>query len=346
VEGLGGLDGRQPDPGGRSPRPRPTRCDGGRQARPWRRAGAASRPSRSESVEKSRTLLIADQILRNAAMAVPELARWRARRGRTATTARQPGPRDLQRYAYAVFDLVVEAVGPERLADARVVEIGPGDHAPAALLFLAAGARSYAAVDRFPGDLGGAAGRRFYEALARDLEVSRPALAARLRDRGVGAADLMSSGLVEVIPCAVEQWRDRDAADVLVSHNAVEHLSDLAAFAKNSYASVRPGGVAVHRVDFDAHDAWASREDPFEWLTVSERLWHLMGSRRGCPNRARHHEVLENLEKAGWRIDSRVLDAFEPRAIEAARPRLARRFRSMPIDSLRVRTALLVCHKP
>ena len=47
------------------------------------------------------------------------------------------------------FERVLKAVGRESLRGATIVEIGPGDHIPMAMLLLAAGAARYICLDRF-----------------------------------------------------------------------------------------------------------------------------------------------------------------------------------------------------
>jgi hypothetical protein len=296
---------------------------------------------------QSRALLMLDQIARNAAMGLPGVAAWRSRRGRTAAVGAGVTQADLATYAYAPFERVVNAVGRESLQGASIVEIGPGDHIPMAMLLLAAGASQYICLDRFAGDVGGAAAQAFYRALAHDLSRYSPALAAGLDREGLDPNRFPDSAgdRVCIWRRAVEDSPETDVADLVLSNNVVEHVSDLDVFARHSFRMLRSGGRGVHRVDFTAHDAWAARDDPFEWLTVSDLLWHLTGSNRGSPSRCRYHEVWEAFEGAGFEIGVDLIDSYPVEMIRAARPRLAQRFRGMPEDSLAVRSALFLCEK-
>jgi hypothetical protein len=280
-------------------------------------------------------------------MGVPGVAAWRSRRGRTARGGTGVTGDDLETYAYGPFERVLNAVGRESLRGATIVEIGPGDHIPMAMLLLAAGAARYICLDRFAGDVGGGAARAFYRALANDLPQRSPELAAGLHREGVDPERFPDSlgDRVCVWRHAVEEKPETDIADLILSNNVVEHVSDLDAFASHSFAMLRSGGHGVHRVDFTAHDAWAACRDPLEWLTVPEVLWHLTGSNRGSPNRYRYHEVREAFERAGFLIEVDLLEAYPLDMIRRARPGLARRFRGMPEDSLAVQTALFVCEK-
>ncbi|HXV76006.1 MAG TPA: hypothetical protein VD788_06750, partial [Candidatus Polarisedimenticolaceae bacterium] len=129
---------------------------------------------------KNKALLIVDEIARNAAMAVPAVSRWRARRGRTSVQTDRIDSAYLRRYAHLPFDTVTEHVGPSGIERLHVGEIGPGDHIPAALLFLGAGAASYTCYDRFAGDVAGERAKSIYLALVEELRRDRPELARRL----------------------------------------------------------------------------------------------------------------------------------------------------------------------
>lgn len=296
---------------------------------------------------QSRALLILDQIARNAAMRIPGVADWRSRRGRTSATGAQLTRDDLETYAYGPFQRVSNALDSTGFRGATVVEIGPGDHIPMAMLLLAAGAARYICLDRFVGDIGGESAKAFYRALADDLPRRFPDLARSLDRQSLDATSFPESaqGRVAVWRCPIEDAPETEIADLVLSNNVVEHVTDLDAFARQTFRMLRSGGRAIHRVDFTAHDVWASRRDPFEWLTVSDLLWRLSGSHRGSPNRFRYHEVEEAFESAGFLINVDLIEEDPLDTIHEVRPRLARRFRTMPEASLAIRTALFECEK-
>jgi SAM-dependent methyltransferase len=294
-------------------------------------------------------LVVADQILRNAVMGLPPVARWRSRVGRTSPRTTGVDAAYLERYAYAPFDLVARTVG-DACEGLTVGEIGPGDHIPAALLFLADGAARYVAFDRFAGAVDDERAREVYRALGRDLRERRPLLAAALAARGIDA-DRFPAGCgdaVRHVACAFEQADEVGIAplDVIFSHNVLEHVLDIERIAHNAWALLRPGGLTVHRVDFGPHNPWRQRANPFEWLTVPEATWRMMGSQRGIPNRKRFHEVVAPFEQAGFEVRADVVERFGRNLVDAMRPGLAPPFRDMPPESLDVRTAILVGLKP
>ena len=293
-------------------------------------------------------LVVADQIMRNALMSVPPVARWRSRRGRTAPKTAVDASY-LERYAYAPFDLVAEALGGRSLEGLVVGEIGPGDHIPAGMLFVASGVRRYLAFDRFAGAVGDERAHHVYGALFDDLLEKRPELAAHLAQRGIVPDEFptICPDAVQYVTGAFERVDTAEVGrlDVIFSHNVLEHVLDIEQIALNSWKLLRPGGVAVHRVDFGPHNPWRQWENPFEWLTLAESTWRMMGSQRGIPNRKRFHQVFGSHESAGFDVDARITERFGRAIVDRERPRLAQPFRDMEPDSLDVKTAILTCHK-
>lgn len=299
---------------------------------------------------KSKSLLILGEIARNAVMAVPVVSRWRSRQGRTSVQVDRIDEGFLRRYAYLPYETVSDRLGDSGLEGLTVGEIGPGDHIPAALLFLGAGAESYACYDRFAGDLAGANAKAIYRALVDDLRRERPSLAQRLQARGIDPDRFPEafSGLVRVVTKPIETIEDDEHGrlDLLTSYNVVEHVYDIPAFAAQTLRMLRPGGLAIHRVDFGAHGKWEEQANPLEWLTVPDGIWTLMGSRRGTPNRWRFHEVRDELTRAGFEVDAEESDFFDDGDLASIRPALGPRIRAMPDASLRVKTACFYCRRP
>jgi hypothetical protein len=299
---------------------------------------------------QSKNLLILNEIVRNAVMAVPVVSRWRSRRGRTSVQVERIDEEFLRRYAYLPYETVCDRIGASGLEGLSVGEIGPGDHIPAALLFLGAGAESYACYDRFAGDLAGEYAKAIYRALVDDLRLDRPDLAQRLQSRGIEPDRFPEafSGLVRVVSKPIETIDDEEYGqlDLLTSYNVVEHVYDIPAFAAQTCRMLRPGGLAIHRVDFGAHGKWLDQTNPLEWLTVPDSIWRLMGSKRGTPNRWRFHEVRDALTNAGFEVDADESEFFDEGDLASIRPSLAPRMRAMPDASLLVKTASFFCRRP
>ena len=70
---------------------------------------------------------------------------------------------------------------------------------------------------------------------------------------------------------------------MICSFQVGEHITDIDAFARTNMELLeKPGGVALHRVDFGPHDCWYSYDDPMTFLRFSDGAWRLTGSNRAC----------------------------------------------------------------
>ncbi len=292
------------------------------------------------SIEVIKAGRILGECARNAAMAVPAVSRWRAARARTAPAPEHLDREYLETYAYGIYERSVRAAGA--VEGKRVCEIGPGDHLGVALLMLAGGAESYTAIDRFRGGVSSPAAKRFYAALIDDLRRHEPEMHERLGRRGICAEDFPERcELVSFRNVSIEQAGEAERFDLVVSNNVVEHVSDMGAFARALGRMLRPGGVAVHRVDFGPHN-WMDL-GYFEWLRISDATWRWMGSHRGYPNRKRFHELCAEFESAGLKLACSELNLLDTELTEREAERLPPRFRAMPLESLRVLDAVIEC---
>jgi len=275
------------------------------------------------------------QVAKNTAMGVPVVRSWRLRRPR-AGAAFDGKPESLERFAFLGLRALWAVVGDVR--GLRIAEIGPGDYLTSGLALLAAGAKTYTAIDRFPGAYGGPEAKSWYRGI-------RDAWPRTFPDRA-WPDDLEPEAFpesyphrVETIARPIEAIAAEERFDLVCSFQVGEHVTDLHAFARVNAKLLVPGGTAIHRVDFGPHDCWCRYDDPMTFLRFPEWLWRLMGSHRGTPNRFRHHEFLEAFDRAGLTPRRPPLtDAFD-----VVRPaHLARRFKEMPVESLRVQSAIYV----
>jgi SAM-dependent methyltransferase len=210
---------------------------------------------------------IAREIAANLLMGVPSIAKRRIAAGRTSLP---PTEANLRRFAFGIVD--DNPAIAARVSGADVCEIGPGDHLATGLVLLGAGAKSYTVVDRFPGDYFGPDAQAWYAAVRE----------ARPTDADIRA--------VHAIPAAIENVAalPTDAFDLVISQAVGEHVTCIDAFTKATAKMLRPGGVAVHNVDFSNHGLL----DGDEFLSVPETVWRWMGSNRGLPNRKRKADFL------------------------------------------------------
>jgi len=270
------------------------------------------------------------ETLKNCAMAIPLLRKWRSHLGRTGP-ARPRGP-DLDRFAFASLVEVLRTV--ESVRGLRVLELGPGDHLASGLSFLAAGAESYTAVEPFPGDYRGTNARAWYAAVRAAWHDRFPCMDwPPTLDVG-SFPDLPGSA---VLPCTIESaqnLKNLGTYHVICSHYVGQHVARIETLSRLTAQHLCSGGVGVHKVGFGPQDCWARYSDPFVFLRFSDRTWRLMGSNRAIPNRRRHHEFVNAFREAGLRVQVRDVIGFQH---EVHPSTLAVRFRDMPRSSLGVK---------
>lgn len=290
-----------------------------------------------ERARSGRIRMLADlatQIGKNQLMRSAAIRRWRLRRPRSV--AKDVGSDEFLRlYAFASLDLLLEHIGT--LDGRSVLEIGPGDHLASGLCLLAAGARSYTAIDRFPGELSGEVSKHWYSEVEHNWNRFYPRLnwPDWLRPDAFPEA---YPDRVDVIGRPLEQVRISRRFDVICSFQVAEHLSNIQAFADVHGRILSDDGIGLHRVDFGPHDCWFYYRDPATFLRFSDRVWNLTGSNRGVPNRKRHHEFLQAFENAGLEVELLYRDEFDRNAIDLSK--LHRKFRDMPLESVLTGTAI------
>ena len=280
---------------------------------------------------------VGKEIAKNFAMGIPPVRAWRYRRLKAAATVFSTDDEFLERYAFQPIRALLAQVDSVR--DRHIAEIGPGEYLTSGLALLAAGAASYTVIDRFPGNYENAAAKRWYLAVQEAWPRLFPELPwpeyLRAEDFPAAYGDRL-----QVITKPIEEIPPDRKFDLICSFQTGEHVSDIDAFARVNATLLAPDGLSVHRVDFGPHDCWFLYPYPLTFLQFPEWLWYLMGSNRGIPNRRRHHEFAAAFAAAGLQVEA-VLDRFE--GVDIDPKKLAKRFREMPLESLRVGAAVYTC---
>ncbi|PZS30465.1 MAG: hypothetical protein DLM58_13670 [Pseudonocardiales bacterium] len=281
---------------------------------------------------------VASEIGKNVAMKVPAIRRWRVSRPRTGERfSGKPG--QLRLRAFQALDALRAA--DVDVSGLRVIEIGPGDFLTSGMAIVAAGADHYASMDRFAGDYSRLEGKEWYAGIEQGWSEYYPDLEWPEWLHAESFPEGYVPERVNALNAAVEEIADLgEPFDVLCSFQVAEHVSDLKAFVDTHRRLLKPGGVAVHRVDFGAHGVWYGYPDPLTFLRFSDPLWKAMGSARGTPNRYRIHELVEAFEKGRFAAELRDVNTVTRGEVRLAR--LGRRFREMPIESLLTDSATLV----
>lgn len=285
---------------------------------------------------------IARELSANLATNMPLLRAWRVRKGRTVGSSYERKSRAL----LAQFEFFMSSIGEDAIRDQSVVEVGPGDTVSLAPLFIAAGARRYVAIDRFLGDVTSDEAYELFRSVAAlaPKRLAQRLAGLRLSSQAQWTKFLKQDERVRLSYQGIEQGAPVEAAeaDLILSFNVCEHLSDVRAAFTNMTALLAPQGRMIHRIDYGPHDIWAHYENPLAFLTVPGSVWRLMSSGRGCPNRVRHAEYLALARELGLNANARPGTQVSRAQIEAVRPKLAREFRHLSDAELAILDAEIV----
>jgi SAM-dependent methyltransferase len=285
----------------------------------------------------SLALDVLKEIAKNIGMGIPAVRAWRLKKPRAGANFRG-NYEELERYAFLPLRYLLKALGSVR--DLDIIEIGPGDFMTSGLALLAAGAKSYTVIDRFLGDYKAPQAKVWYGGIYNAWSRSFPAFKWPEYLR-TDAFPEQYRDCVTVLRGSIEDAQIERKFDVVCSFQVGEHVNDIEVFAKANARLLKPGAVAVHRVDFGPHDCWCDYPNPITFLRFPDWLWTAMGSNRGTPNRRRHHEFCAAFERAGLKVNVVNIEHFS--SAIANESGLAKRFRSMPLASLAVCTAVYAC---
>ena len=280
---------------------------------------------------------VGSEVAKNLLMSAQCIRRWRTTRPRT-TPPIVADSLVFREKAVGCLDLVLRAMRSVKGLD--ILEVGPGDTLVSGLCFLAAGARSYTAVDRFAGNYSGPVARSWYRKAKQLWGVEHPNLSWPNWLDPTYFPECCSKK-VKVYLTPIEEETDIGSFDVVCSHDVGEHVRDIQRFARASMRHLRLSGVAIHGIDFGPHGPWTKYEDPHMFLYIPELLWQLMGSARGCANRFRMSEFRAAFESVGLKVEIPESSAFDcmPNV-----KRLPRRLRQLEEVALMTARATFVCH--
>jgi SAM-dependent methyltransferase len=281
---------------------------------------------------------ITREIIANGLMHLALFRNWRVRRGRTTSTNNYQQVQSI----LSQFHFFIESLGWGYVRDKKVIEIGPGDAIPLGLLFLGAGARQYVAIDRFLGNVWSVSAKRLYRDL---IELAPERLCQGWQKNGLdpyqypwrGSIDSFSR--IKLIPKSIEEadLNESGRGDIIISFNVLEHLSNVKQAFRNLKDLLNPGGVMIHRVDYGPH-AFGFK-NPLMFLALPNKVWTLMGSHRGWPNRMRHSQILGALKAIGFNNTDRITHCFNLKDVKSIHPFLSSEFQRLDEDDLLVADA-------
>jgi SAM-dependent methyltransferase len=182
------------------------------------------------------------------------------------------------------------------IANADVLELGPGSDLGVGLYLLSHGAASYTAFDR--NELAATVPPEFYarfgDRLGIPVDMGRVRYVAR-KDFDVAAA---------LQPRTV---------DIVISNAAFEHFDDVERTVRQLSQVVKAGGKIAALIDLQTHSRWIRERDPNNIYRYPRWLYRLFYA-PGQPNRVRPAEYRRFFEQAGWRnVTVRTSQRFDSR---------------------------------
>ena len=291
---------------------------------------------------------VVQETAKNLGMMLPFVRKWRLRYPRTAKLFTNITQADLSEYGLAALEMVLRYIPVSSLRGATVIEIGPGDNLVTGMPLLALGVSSYHAIDRFLGDVDGENAHRLYARMAEELPTRFAIPREAIPDPRSFPAALVGRR-VFLYRMGIEDYASLDlsgGADFVFSHGVGQSVASAEAFARASYRLLKPGGIAIHHIQFGPTGCWCDYENPLTFLTVSRVLWRLTCSHRGSSNRIRPDEFRSLLKKSGLEVSIHVLQKFSKEQMDGIRPFLASPFKSLSDEILQIRVADFVCIKP
>src|SRR5215216_1160917 len=252
---------------------------------------------------QSKTLIIVHRIFDN----------WRRRQAfKAGNTVSAYGSThefwDLQKsvsYIERVYREYLEfaGLGPEALRGTRILEVGPGDNFGVALKFLAAGAAKVVCLDKFYSERNVEQQTRIYHELRKQLSPDE----ARVFDECIelaGDIDLNEERLQYIYGHGIEeadQILEPGSFDFILSRAVIHNVYDVDRGFEAMDRLLASGGHMLHKIDMSDENMFSSRGmNPLTFLTIPERIYYLMASDSGKPNRKLIGDYREQMVKRGY----------------------------------------------
>ncbi len=258
---------------------------------------------------QSKTLIIVHRIFDN----------WRRRRafkaGNTVSAYGSTHEHWSLEKSVSYIDLVyreyIEYSGltPGAFRGSRILEVGPGDNFGVALKFLAvAGAEKVVCLDKFYSERNVDQQTRIYQELRQQLNPDQAKVfddAIKL-DNGI---DLNPKRLHYIYGHGIEeadQILEPASFDFIVSRAVIHNVYDIERGFEAMDRLLARGGYMMHKIDLSDENMFSSRGmHPLTFLTIPERIYFLMASDSGKPNRKLIGDYREQLVKRGY--DTKIL---------------------------------------
>ena len=199
--------------------------------------------------------------------------------------------------------LEVAGIAPETLRDKRILEVGPGDNFGVALKFLVSGAAKVVSLDKFYSERNVDQQKRIYQELRKHLTSDE----ARVFDDCITLDDKIQTNaerLNYIYGHGIEeadQILEPGSFDLIVSRAVIHNVYDIERGFEAMHRLLAPRGYMLHKIDLSDENMFSSRGmHPLTFLTIPERIYHLMASDSGKPNRKLIGDYSDQMIKRGY----------------------------------------------
>jgi len=194
-------------------------------------------------------------------------------------------------------------LGAEAFRGSRILEVGPGDNFGVALKFLASGAKQVVCLDKFYSERNVEQQTRIYHELRSQLAPDEQ----RVFDECIklnGEIVLNEERLKYIYGHGVEeadQILEPGSFDFIISRAVIHNVYDVERGFEAMDRLLAPGGSMLHKIDMSDENMFSSRGmHPLTFLTIPERIYYLMASDSGKPNRRLIGDYRAQVQKRGY----------------------------------------------
>jgi SAM-dependent methyltransferase len=230
----------------------------------------------------------------------------------------------------------------------NTLELGPGPILANGVRFIAEGAASYTALDRFDLLRDDREVRRVYRELIGQLSCEQQQRCQGLIADDDAGRKLFDSRIQSVV-AKIEDSSEKIGIghfDLAVSFDVLEHVDDLVATMRSIRSLLKPGGIMIHRVDVSIHGA-DTDVHRLAHLVFSERAWRMISSKRALCNRNRPSEFIAAAEALGFEtLLFQPTTRLAPEGVAAIRPRLSKEFAHCSFEDLAVLDFVWIARSP
>jgi len=186
----------------------------------------------------------------------------------------------------------------------NILELGPGADLGVASILLAKGVARYSALDAH--NLLSTVDKSFYDYLLSELkkeyklsEEKWSKIADSINSNLLGDSDAQINYVADP-KFDVSSLKLSKSLDIILSHAAFEHFSDVDKLFISLDVVVKKGTVLIAQVDLQTHSRIIKDMDPNNIYRFSKSFYKLC-SFSGSPNRLRPEDYASILEKNGWK---------------------------------------------